>query len=278
VTELFQIQAEDDKRVVYAEEVAELDASGAYLGAVTAFDLPWRDLDPKICHIFFDLEMSPKAWRRWPDFMAGRSYPWASIVSARVHDVLRREGFSFKSCPARPAPRGVRLPVDDEVRQLVGTDASADRQSNLPPGVEMPMYYAVYPEPGLRYYEGRSQTGAPDPRETIRACLSIIDASRVPLTVAQLASLVGVSGRAVQQAFAKHLGITPKAYLKARRLNAVRTALRLACTDVCIADVAGAHGFWHMGQFAADYRRMFGERPSETMSTAPTPASACDRR
>ncbi|MEO1130540.1 MAG: helix-turn-helix domain-containing protein, partial [Planctomycetota bacterium] len=56
------------------------------------------------------------------------------------------------------------------------------------------------------------------------------------------------------------------------------TALRSARSDVRIADVAGAHGFWHMGQFAADYRRMFGERPSETVATAPTPASACDRR
>ncbi|MEO1130100.1 MAG: hypothetical protein AAFX05_10410, partial [Planctomycetota bacterium] len=46
--------------------------------------------------------------------------------------------------------------------------------------------------------------------DTIRACLSIIEASRAPLTVAQLASLVGVSGRAVQQAFATHLGVTPK--------------------------------------------------------------------
>jgi AraC family ethanolamine operon transcriptional activator len=32
-----------------------------------------------------------------------------------------------------------------------------------------------------------------------------------------------------------------------------------------IADVANRWGFWHMGQFAADYRRQFGELPSETV-------------
>ena len=32
-----------------------------------------------------------------------------------------------------------------------------------------------------------------------------------------------------------------------------------------IADVANEWGFWHMGQLAADYRRHFGENPSETL-------------
>ena len=33
-----------------------------------------------------------------------------------------------------------------------------------------------------------------------------------------------------------------------------------------IADVAYAHGFYELGRFAAVYARMFGERPSETLS------------
>lgn len=31
------------------------------------------------------------------------------------------------------------------------------------------------------------------------------------------------------------------------------------------ADVANNWGFWHMGRFAADYRKFFGELPSETL-------------
>jgi len=30
-----------------------------------------------------------------------------------------------------------------------------------------------------------------------------------------------------------------------------------------IADVANKWGFWHLGQFAKDYRSWFGELPSE---------------
>ena len=32
-----------------------------------------------------------------------------------------------------------------------------------------------------------------------------------------------------------------------------------------VQDAAAAYGFWHMSQFALDYRQMFGERPSETL-------------
>jgi AraC family transcriptional regulator, ethanolamine operon transcriptional activator len=35
-----------------------------------------------------------------------------------------------------------------------------------------------------------------------------------------------------------------------------------------IGDIANTWGFWHMGQFAADYRRQFGELPSETLAHA----------
>jgi len=35
-----------------------------------------------------------------------------------------------------------------------------------------------------------------------------------------------------------------------------------------IVDVASRWGFWHMGQLAADYRKHFGELPSETLRSA----------
>ena len=50
------------------------------------------------------------------------------------------------------------------------------------------------------------------------------------------------------------------------RLRGVRIELRQSCSRrTRVADVAAQWGFWHMGQFAADYRRRFGELPSETL-------------
>ena len=58
-------------------------------------------------------------------------------------------------------------------------------------------------------------------------------------------------------------GLGPMAYFKALRLNAVRVALKV--TPAAVSEAAREFGFHHLGNFAADYRRLFGERPSETL-------------
>lgn len=50
------------------------------------------------------------------------------------------------------------------------------------------------------------------------------------------------------------------------RLNAVHKILiKAASVDVKVTDIANQFNFWHMGQFAADYKRLFGKLPSETL-------------
>jgi AraC family ethanolamine operon transcriptional activator len=85
------------------------------------------------------------------------------------------------------------------------------------------------------------------------------------LTVENLREATGVSRRTLNYAFREHLGVTPKAYLKSMRLDAARRDLGRSDPDAKIADIANRHGFWHMGQFAADYRKQFGELPSNTL-------------
>jgi len=86
------------------------------------------------------------------------------------------------------------------------------------------------------------------------------------LTVQDLCEATGVSLRSLGRAFQERFGVTPKQYLTARRLNEVRREL-LAADPAShrVTEVAGRWGFWHMGQFAADYRRLFGELPSATL-------------
>lgn len=59
------------------------------------------------------------------------------------------------------------------------------------------------------------------------------------------------------------------AFLKTCRLNAVRRALKAADSRTeTVAAVAVCWGFTHPGEFAADYRRLFGELPSETLNAS----------
>ena len=87
-----------------------------------------------------------------------------------------------------------------------------------------------------------------------------------PVTVRDLCRVSEVSERTLRYAFLEQFGVSPKSYLLAMRLNGVRRQLSHAdSSSATIADVANHWGFWHMGQFAKDYRRLFGELPSETL-------------
>lgn len=83
-------------------------------------------------------------------------------------------------------------------------------------------------------------------------------------TVAELSRLSGASERTLRRGFQERFQTTPNAYLKAQRLIGVRRKIRATDAEFLISDIANKWGFWHMGQFAADYRRHFGELPSET--------------
>ena len=86
------------------------------------------------------------------------------------------------------------------------------------------------------------------------------------ITVKGLCKMTGVSDRTLEYAFREKFGITLKAYIRAYRLNRVmRILTRSDRFNTKVCDVANSWGFWHMGQFASDYKRHFGELPSDTL-------------
>ena len=87
-----------------------------------------------------------------------------------------------------------------------------------------------------------------------------------PLTLLDLCEIAGVKTRALQYVFQEKHGLTPMAYLKVTRLNRARSLLRNADPrSVSVTAIAMQVGFWHLSQFAYDYRWLFHELPSETL-------------
>jgi transcriptional regulator GlxA family with amidase domain len=90
-----------------------------------------------------------------------------------------------------------------------------------------------------------------------------------PLTLQELCNACGRSKRSMIYHFSDVLGITPMAYFKLQRLNAVRRALKVANPDMTrVLDIAADFGFYHMGHFAVDYRELFGVLPSMTLASS----------
>jgi AraC family ethanolamine operon transcriptional activator len=87
-----------------------------------------------------------------------------------------------------------------------------------------------------------------------------------PLTLQDLCTALDAKSRTLQMAFLEVYGISPMAYLKVQRLHGARQALKTANPKTAtILGIATRWGFWHMGYFSQDYKKLFGETPSQTL-------------
>ncbi|MCX4231523.1 AraC family transcriptional regulator [Streptomyces sp. NPDC020707] len=83
---------------------------------------------------------------------------------------------------------------------------------------------------------------------------------------ARLASLSQIGVRALQEAFRKHVGMSPTAYVTEVRLRRAHEQLLAADpATITVTEVAYRWGFAHLGRFAQRYRRRFGTSPGQTL-------------
>jgi AraC family ethanolamine operon transcriptional activator len=109
----------------------------------------------------------------------------------------------------------------------------------------------------------RQRTAVERAREYIRGQLA------EPLPLSELCRHAHVQARSLEYGFREITGLSPISYVKSLRLNAVRRHLsRTDAAEHSISEIALNHGFWHLSQFAADYRKFFGETPTSTRHRA----------
>jgi len=85
---------------------------------------------------------------------------------------------------------------------------------------------------------------------------------------ADVARQFGVSVRTLHNAVVAIRGMSMHRYMRLRRLWSVRQQLLRDTSSQSIKAVALVNGFWHMGEFTALYREMFGEAPHQTLAAA----------
>jgi transcriptional regulator GlxA family with amidase domain len=90
-----------------------------------------------------------------------------------------------------------------------------------------------------------------------------------PLHISALCLALTVSERTLRKAFHRTHGVPPCRHLRMLRLSQARRALLSADGNlVTVTEIATGFGFVELGRFSVEYRKVFGESPSLTLSRA----------
>jgi len=96
---------------------------------------------------------------------------------------------------------------------------------------------------------------------------------REPVYLDDLSRALGLCHRAVESLFHDFYRVSPLKLLRHQRLHGARRALQHATPETgLVKRIALEWGFLHLGHFAGDYRRFFGESPSQTLAEMPRTA------
>lgn len=110
----------------------------------------------------------------------------------------------------------------------------------------------------------RENLGAPG--ASLERILDYIERNlKLELPAEALAEQACMSLRSLYALFDRHLGTTPKQYVRQRKLQRLHECLAdPSCSVRSVTELAMDYGFMHLGRFAESYRQQFAELPSET--------------
>lgn len=181
--------------------------------------------------------------REYEELLAGREL---LTCGADWMDALRRAARNLvvsSSLPSPAVPDSSAAPGHDPALEILEKLIEA---------------LTVFEEPRLPPFRARDLA--------VRRTLDLIEGDeKTPLAIADLCAAAGASRRTLEYAYRERFGLSPKAYMMARRLDGVRREFKRRSGGDSITRTAMDWGFSHMSQFAALYRRRFGELPSETL-------------
>jgi AraC-like DNA-binding protein len=101
-----------------------------------------------------------------------------------------------------------------------------------------------------------------------RALALMVNLEDEPLSVTRLAQKSGLSKRTLHRVVRREFGLPPMTLSRRIRLLEVRAELQAPTPDTTVTVAALRWGFTHLGRFAGEYVRKFGERPSKTLRRA----------
>ena len=110
------------------------------------------------------------------------------------------------------------------------------------------------------------------PSDIVRQATELVLSDRTNATgLTEICKHLGVSLRALHYAFQDVTDMSPAIWLRRIRLNQIRRILQQSTPDeILVKQVALGNGFFHLGHFSRNYKALFGELPSDTLSRTRT--------
>jgi AraC family ethanolamine operon transcriptional activator len=188
----------------------------------------------------------------------------------RCRQIAALERSSFGGCTAHSLPVDVFTRMLRQFRQV----RRQLRQATLTPNHARQTAAEatrLVTEIGVTAWELSAEEARPSDslrnraRLTRRADMWLREHLGQAVRVPDVCSALQVSRRELEYAFRHTLDLSPQEYLRTLRLNAIHRVLRgRESSDQSLLEIALEHGGTHPGRFAAQYRALFGHRPSET--------------
>jgi AraC-like DNA-binding protein len=188
------------------------------------------------------------------------------LVAAMIDRSLKKPiCFNPLIDPTRTQGRLFWLGLQNALEQL-SLDGHAAAHPLFRQQIEQSLLYALILGQPSNYLDAlHAPIASAAPRSVKRAEDYVRSHVDEPITLLDMAQAAGVSPRALQEAFKRFRGTSPMQYLRDQRLDHVQADLAGRAQGETVTNIAYKWGFTQLGRFARDYRRRFGEAPSQTL-------------
>jgi AraC family ethanolamine operon transcriptional activator len=196
---------------------------------------------------------------------------WAVLYFPEADFIRRFRAMAGRDPKLHPGVRvyAFRQPEVGRLRLLVESAVALarlyERDARFWSGFEEAMFVEL-----VSILDAPAQLRRPEYGRLIGRCNELLEAHpEASFAPADLCRELQVGERTLRRFFRAAYGQTPARFLRLRRLTAVRRALAASPVEPgTVTRVATAFGFCELGRFAADYRAVMGETPSQTMRAA----------
>ncbi len=193
-------------------------------------------------------------------------YQWIAICGPQADRLLFEVGVTQLSPTIHIEGNPVRQWFD-RMRQVLQENA---KYVNLKVNAYLQLLIASYGEARMRGEEGTEQQEQPraqkHPVALVRKAIQYLSTQYAePITIDMMAENLGYSRAYLSRVFHQHTGVNPVTFLLQLRLDRARRLLRERL-ELTIEQVASSVGFQDALHFSKQFRRAYGESPSQYRS------------